>query len=70
MASKRHQRRRACEGKVSYETIEDATDAARKYRHDFGQRLTPYRCKWCGNYHVGHPPRHVRRAIAQRRMRQ
>jgi hypothetical protein len=69
MSSKRAQRRRACEGKRGFETIEDAKAAAREYALSFGDSLTPYRCRFCGRFHVGHPPKEVRQAIAARRSR-
>ena len=63
MASKRHLRRRACEGKKRYDTEEDANRAADyifTYQHD--DRADVYRCDHCGAFHVGHRRReYVRR---------
>lgn len=55
MASKRNLRRRSCEGKRRYETEQAARSAARlcSWMHD-ADRLTPYRCGFCGSWHFGH----------------
>lgn len=65
MASLRHQRRKACGTKVRYETVGAALDARR--RRPFGRELGAYHCRFCGGFHLGHPPKHVRQAIAARR---
>ena len=65
MASKRAIRRRACTGKRCYGTIKAALDALRTHARRFG-RMTPYRCHFCKQFHLGHPPRKVREAIAAR----
>lgn len=56
MASKRHQRRRACSGKQQY-TREYALIVARRMCIQYpGQKLWAYHCKFGNHWHVGHPP--------------
>ena len=62
MASKRAVRRRACTGKIHHASEGAAWAAARKTP---GTR--PYRCSFCGDFHVGHRPGAMRRAVAERR---
>ena len=59
MASKRHQRRKACEGKVRFES---RLAAERKRRfvyadHD-DKALNVYKCSFCGGWHLGHSRHH------------
>jgi len=54
MASKRAIRRRGCGQKHRYATQEDAMRAAWSLQARFGGLATPYRCKWCHFYHIGH----------------
>lgn len=57
MASKRAIRRKACGKKKRYATPEDAKKVAwRTYRG-----LRPYKCEFCGQFHLGHVPGKVRR---------
>lgn len=65
VASKRAKRRKQC-GKTPYATQADAGGAAHQayYR---GHRVAPYRCPFCGKFHIGHPPKGVRQAMAARR---
>lgn len=49
MASKRHVRRKACEGKIRHPTLEQAEAMARN-------GTSPYRCSFCGGFHCGHIP--------------
>jgi hypothetical protein len=67
MASKRAQRRRACGHKVKHATEAEAKSAIRRM-HEQGSlgMLVPYRCRYCGAFHVGHPPHQVRQAMAAR----
>lgn len=62
MASKRAQRRRACDGKRRYDTLEAALAGRGPLR-----ALQPYKCRFCHHWHNGHPPARVRQAIADRR---
>lgn len=65
MASKRAQRRKACGGKVRYETTMAAMEGLRALTRakGFQGTMVPYRCRFCNGYHYGHPPAAVRRAI-------
>ena len=64
MSSKRRIRRNACDGKVRYETAEEAwrriTDM--KWERTWNPRLVAYHCQFCGGYHVGHQPAKAWRA--------
>ncbi len=51
MASKRRLRRKSCDGKVGHETFGAAFVAAKRTH---GSGLVPYRCRFCGKFHVGH----------------
>lgn len=39
-----------------------------KRRKGIGEWLTAYRCRFCNGFHFGHPPAHVREAIAHNQM--
>lgn len=68
MASKRHVRRRSCEGKVAHATREGAGIAAAKLRKSFnGGTWAAYHCRWCGCWHVGRPNARQRQAMHGRR---
>lgn len=67
MASKRNQRRKACEGKRSYTTLTDAVSASIGLRKRTGSVTQAYRCPHCGHYHHGHTASKGRRAIRARR---
>lgn len=71
MASKRRQRRKACEKKKKYDK-QTAYAVALKMRHAKpGQRIDAYLCPLCKQWHVGHRPYRVQQAIsARRRMEQ
>ena len=66
MASKRGQRRKACGGKVRYESELDARRAMFGLRRASGTRdfMVSYRCEFCKMFHFGHPPPRVRQAMA------
>lgn len=68
MSSKRAQRRKACTGKVRHATQEAAVAAIKQLTRTHGWQgyLVPYRCQFCGGFHFGHPPAHVRRAMGVR----
>lgn len=51
MSSKRHQRRKACEGKRRFA---DRLEAQR-VKHRAGLALDAYHCHFCGGWHLGHP---------------
>lgn len=68
MSSKRAQRRRSCSGKVKIVEEDSAWRIAKLMTQRHGQMLLPYRCSWCGGWHVGHPSkRALQRHEAQRR---
>lgn len=67
MASKRHQRRKACEGKRSYPTLADAVSASIGLRKRTGDRTSAYRCPHCGRYHHGHTARRTRKVLRVKR---
>ncbi len=68
MASKRHLRRKSCEGKRSFPTMEEAGRAAGVSSGVYRTFLTAYRCQFCHRFHIGHPPREVRRALRAKRI--
>jgi len=60
MASKRAIRRKACDGKVRHKDKKSAMYAIFCMVKDIGKLsgfIAPYKCKFCKQYHVGHPPR-------------
>jgi hypothetical protein len=64
MSSKRRLRRKACGDKEAHV---DQAGAVRhlislKHKGDFG--LVTYKCPFANHWHVGHPPRKVRQALA------
>ena len=70
MASKRAQRRRSCEGKQKHPDRWAAQ--AHRYKLEKTQGalgLTIYRCRFCGQWHVGHIPEGTRRKIQDRKNR-
>jgi len=56
MSSKRHLRRKACDGKVRHKTQQDAIYQIISLRKDNQnvKLLKPYRCKFCKKFHIGH----------------
>jgi hypothetical protein len=58
VSSKRHMRRKGCEGKIRYSTPEAAEQALRETEYVYGTRhLNVYACNLGGgptHYHVGH----------------
>ena len=54
MSSKRHLRKKSCEGKKRHDTFLDASRAAEVMRDRHCQFLHAYRCPHCKKYHVGH----------------
>lgn len=68
MASKRRIKRNSCIGKIRHKTSAGAEAHAKELR-DKGERVWPYRCRFCGGWHVGHPSKMQLIAQAQRRSR-
>ena len=66
MASKRRLRYKSCTRKKG--VYEDEQAAWRAVRH-LGPTsgIKPYKCRFCGKYHVGHLPKKVRQSIKSRR---
>lgn len=69
MASKRHQRKKACEWKRSYATLDDAISASIILRKRTGEKTTAYRCPHCGRYHHGHTASRTRKFLQVKRER-
>jgi len=67
MASKRNQRRKACEWKSAYPTMGDAINASGRLYRRTGSRTYAYRCPFCGQFHHGHTARRTKQAIRARR---
>lgn len=63
MASRRRQRRRACEGKRRHAGRQEAERALRRMKPRAQGVLNVYRCRNCGGWHVGHAPGFVQRAL-------
>lgn len=69
MSSKRRIRRKVCGKKVRHASHEDALnhigDLRRKGKaYNY---MVPYKCPFCGGFHVGHPPKHVHKQIMARK---
>lgn len=69
MASRRHQRKKACEWKRSYPTLADAINASIGLRRHTGARTNAYRCPYCGQFHHGHTASRTRKALRVKRER-
>jgi len=54
MASRGHQRRKACTRKVRYPSLADAQSVIDRKGPDLAD-LRPYHCPHCGHWHIGHP---------------
>lgn len=55
MASKRHERRRGCEGKVRHPSAEVANrERKRLNRVAYSGVLNVYHCRFCKGWHIGH----------------
>jgi hypothetical protein len=66
MSSKRRVRKNSCEGKVQYATLDDAKLAAIRWNKAKNDSCHPYKCEFGEHYHIGHPPKKVKAAIAAR----
>lgn len=67
MASKRHQRKKACEGKRRFPDFAAALQACYQYKRTFGHYMRAYPCHFCGAFHIGHPPKRILRALVDQR---
>ena len=55
MASKRNIRRKSCEGKIRYISVEAALHQILfLHKKSYTGRLNAYHCKFCSGVHVGH----------------
>lgn len=41
--------------KARFRTEDEANRSALQHRLESGAELDPYRCKWCGGWHLGNP---------------
>jgi hypothetical protein len=65
MSSKRHQRRKACGHKQPHPDQAGAVQQLISLKHNKGDYgLVTYKCPFGNHWHVGHPPRKVRQALA------
>lgn len=56
MASKRRLRRKQCESKRAYPTIEEAQQVRnRQAYYEGGRDINVYKCQFCGLWHLAHP---------------
>jgi hypothetical protein len=62
---KKNARRRKCENKVRYGTMEGAAAGIDRLREvkKVTELLTPYKCGFCQGWHFGHPPARVLKRI-------
>jgi hypothetical protein len=63
MASKRRIRRKQCSGKIRYENETVAKSSAFLISSRSGSLLRQYKCRWCHQYHIGHPPGKLNRVF-------
>lgn len=55
-----------CRGKIAYPSLNEARRAGehaarrRERQHKAGERLQPFRCRDCGQFHIGRNPKHRR----------
>lgn len=69
MASKRHIRRKQCSGKVKYGSMDAANIVVDNWHKHGDTFIHAYECKFCGQYHIGHMPKEMRKkAIARMTM--
>jgi hypothetical protein len=57
----------SCAGKRTYLTFKEAKGAAQRSTRQYETRLAPYKCHYCGRYHVGKPLEKKRPACAGNR---
>jgi hypothetical protein len=68
LASKRRIRRKACEGKIHYTSLEAAKEACIRMNNSKKESCHPYKCQFGPHYHVGHAPDKVKQIIAARQV--
>jgi len=68
-AQRRKEKRRAHDGKKSYDTQAEAVNGMRQMSGKTpGAVYSAYKCQFCGKFHFGHAPAHVARAITNRKL--
>lgn len=67
MSSKRHQRRKSCEGKIQYATLGEALQAKRRIARLFNDFMQAYKCEFGNHFHQGHAPHKLKMVARQRR---
>lgn len=54
MSSKRHLKRKMCGDKIRHSTLDQAQRVIKAMRARGAAYLEPYKCRWCGSFHIGH----------------
>jgi len=67
MSSKRNLRRKSCEGKDRYPSMDIASRYAKEACKRTHSWIVPYHCQFCGSYHIGHATPEAKRSIRERR---
>ena len=67
MASKRHLRRKQCDGKIKYPDALTAHRSAGVASDRSSGWISSYKCEFCGFYHIGHPPKKIKRLLVAKR---
>ncbi len=69
MASKRNLRRKNCESKKQFASRTEAFRTIRWMQHKEPDNdwLNAYVCRYCGAWHIGHLPGHIRLQLIERR---
>lgn len=58
----------SCVGKTTFNSWRKAQQASRRInRREHGEHVGPYRCRYCGQYHVGNSRRETERTVVSRR---
>lgn len=47
-------KKKSCEGKMKYQSVDEALAARNRVFERSGVNLSVYRCSFCGKYHIGH----------------
>lgn len=53
----------ACTGKKRHSTFKEAQEAAGMLVRVTHERISPYKCQFCGHYHAGHTPASIRKIV-------
>jgi hypothetical protein len=53
----------SCTGKVRHTSHREARDESKRIMDCSGEDVRPYHCRFCGFFHVGHPPSSMRRKM-------